>query len=678
MAKEYLTVDGKLVTIDGELVQVPDTEQLNDIADENGAYATQGLSLTDDIEELIVNGVIDGSPRGVYDNLSALQTAYPNGASGVYLTTDNGHWYYWSGSAWTDGGVYQATDISENIKTKVVVGFNLNSDDVLNNKYINYNNGNVYTFNNFTSIVSRVFDFKILYYNSTSSIPDDSGLAFYDINGTYITGYQRIDTPQILSIPNNAYYVKATVNTIDDLSFKYSVLDLFLSGDRLKMYKDNNLITGSFIHYQNGNIVPLNDNFHYINCIVENVRQIKYTHKVSIPDDRGLAFYDCNNVFIEGHQAISTEQTINVPSNAVYCKASVDYNSQLILLEDCDDINHNISERLPLYNNNPSKFISNKYINYSNGNVIDLLNFHYVECYVKGIRALKYTHKVSIPDDRGLAFYDENGYFISGVQTTAYDQWIVVPNNAVYCKASVDNSNELIYLINISEIIDILNKNNEKNDYNNILSSFNNITCIGDSLTYSQVYTADNNSRQAYQTYPMCLQKRTGTTTVGMATAGYDAVDWWTNYNTSLEQKTNQLAIIYLGTNNGLTDTLSSDAPINTDYSTWSNTNTGSYAKIVAKCQELGMKVLLLKVWATSGSMGVETTNSVITQIGTRFGCAVVDSINLSDMKYHYYPDLSGYNRVHYNDLGYSAFTDELIKKISKLEVNQMKLIIPE
>ena len=108
MAKEYLTVDGKLVMVDGELVQVPDAEQLNDIADENDAYATQTQALTDDIEDLIVNGVIDGSPRGVYDNLEALQTAYPSGTSGVYLTSDNGHWYYWNGTAWTDGGVYQS------------------------------------------------------------------------------------------------------------------------------------------------------------------------------------------------------------------------------------------------------------------------------------------------------------------------------------------------------------------------------------------------------------------------------------------------------------------------------------------------------------------------------------------------------------------------------------------
>lgn len=111
MAKEYLLVDGKLVKADAKLIQVPDTENLNDLADENGAYATQSEEVANEIEELIVNGVIDGSPKGVYADLSALQTAFPSGASGVYLTRDNGHWYYWNGSAWTDGGVYQ-TDLS--------------------------------------------------------------------------------------------------------------------------------------------------------------------------------------------------------------------------------------------------------------------------------------------------------------------------------------------------------------------------------------------------------------------------------------------------------------------------------------------------------------------------------------------------------------------------------------
>ena len=60
--------------------------------------------------------MIDGSPKGVYASLSALQTAYPSGSSGVYLTSDNGHWYYWNGSAWTDGGIYHSSEDVKQIK----------------------------------------------------------------------------------------------------------------------------------------------------------------------------------------------------------------------------------------------------------------------------------------------------------------------------------------------------------------------------------------------------------------------------------------------------------------------------------------------------------------------------------------------------------------------------------
>lgn len=120
MAKEYLTVNGRLITVDGRLVQVPDSENLNDLADENGAYARQGTLLTDDIIDLIANGVVDGSPRAVYNSLTDLQTAYPNGANGVYLTSDNGHWYYWNGTAWTDGGAYCTNEAFKGYSVLVV------------------------------------------------------------------------------------------------------------------------------------------------------------------------------------------------------------------------------------------------------------------------------------------------------------------------------------------------------------------------------------------------------------------------------------------------------------------------------------------------------------------------------------------------------------------------------
>ena len=79
-------------------------------------------SIKSDIDKLnstIVNGVIDGSPKGVYDNLSALQTALSEGASGVYLTRDNGHWCFWNGTEWVDGGLYRTDPDYDALKSNV-------------------------------------------------------------------------------------------------------------------------------------------------------------------------------------------------------------------------------------------------------------------------------------------------------------------------------------------------------------------------------------------------------------------------------------------------------------------------------------------------------------------------------------------------------------------------------
>ena len=113
MSKEYLTVDNKLIMVDGKLVEVPANTELSDVLDAQESEIATTQNEGDKIVDEIV-GYVDGSPRGVYASLSALQSAFPSGTQGVYVCTDNGHWYYWSGTAWTDGGVYQS---SEDIKT---------------------------------------------------------------------------------------------------------------------------------------------------------------------------------------------------------------------------------------------------------------------------------------------------------------------------------------------------------------------------------------------------------------------------------------------------------------------------------------------------------------------------------------------------------------------------------
>jgi hypothetical protein len=61
----------------------------------------------------VTSALASGSPKGTYATLSALQTAFPTGNSNIYVVTADGKWYYWNGSAWTAGGVYQATSIAD-------------------------------------------------------------------------------------------------------------------------------------------------------------------------------------------------------------------------------------------------------------------------------------------------------------------------------------------------------------------------------------------------------------------------------------------------------------------------------------------------------------------------------------------------------------------------------------
>ena len=58
--------------------------------------------------------VVSGSPKGVYATLSALQSAYPSGNTNIYVVSADGNWYYWSGTTWASGGVYQSEKLADN------------------------------------------------------------------------------------------------------------------------------------------------------------------------------------------------------------------------------------------------------------------------------------------------------------------------------------------------------------------------------------------------------------------------------------------------------------------------------------------------------------------------------------------------------------------------------------
>lgn len=221
-------------------------------------------------------------------------------------------------------------------------------------------------------------------------------------------------------------------------------------------------------------------------------------------------------------------------------------------------------------------------------------------------------------------------------------------------------------------------------DYRNrgldVLSAFTNVSCFGDSLTASVVYTHDNGDgthqvRSAYKKYPMILGQKIGATAESVATGGYNATDWWGAYASRIVEKENQLVVIYLGTNGGLTQTVDTDA-VGDDYTQYANTNTGNYCKIVKKSLDVGAKVLLIKIH-NGGGDNTFITNDAIDDVATRFNVAVVDVPFLYDRCYHAYPDNSGINGLHYNDLGYSAFAESLIRNVGALSSDMKIRLIP-
>jgi len=75
--------------------------------------------------ESTFKNVEKGSPKGAYATVAGLQAAYPTGNSNIYVVTADGKWYFWNGTAWTAGGVYQGTGIADK-----VIGINKIDDDL--------------------------------------------------------------------------------------------------------------------------------------------------------------------------------------------------------------------------------------------------------------------------------------------------------------------------------------------------------------------------------------------------------------------------------------------------------------------------------------------------------------------------------------------------------------------
>lgn len=78
-----------------------------------GQIKAQPLNDNFSFLESKISNIGNASPKGTYDTLADLKNAYPNGTTGIYVVLADGNWYYWNGTAWTSGGVYQSTGLAK-------------------------------------------------------------------------------------------------------------------------------------------------------------------------------------------------------------------------------------------------------------------------------------------------------------------------------------------------------------------------------------------------------------------------------------------------------------------------------------------------------------------------------------------------------------------------------------
>lgn len=183
--------------------------------------------------------------------------------------------------------------------------------------------------------------------------------------------------------------------------------------------------------------------------------------------------------------------------------------------------------------------------------------------------------------------------------------------------------------------------------------AFSDGICIGDSVTDgATIGTGISRSLS----YPARLAKMTGWTIENAGVSGVTALGWWQNHFGNYDYSTYQVALIELGYNSGLTDTLDTDC-VGDDYAAYADTNTGGYCKIIEGIKAANPNILIVLIISPGFS---DSVANVVTAIAEKYSLPVIDLrditlINLQETKYHTNPDGTVHDYIHLNAMGYLA-----------------------
>lgn len=193
--------------------------------------------------------------------------------------------------------------------------------------------------------------------------------------------------------------------------------------------------------------------------------------------------------------------------------------------------------------------------------------------------------------------------------------------------------------------------------------------CIGDSITEGNQVGSNSN-------YPLFLQRMSGMDVINAGVSGASASSWWNLKKDDYIYSNYDMAIIFLGTNYGLTDTIEEDTTISTKqtYLDYADTNTGRYCSIIEHILNgnPSCKIFIGTIYVNPENMTAEATNIVINKIAQKYSDQNVKVFDMHYWKKYRHDTVlfpiyknGVHDSVHMGTMGYNWFARAIMEKIS-------------
>ena len=295
-----------------------------------------------------VNSALSGAPTPVSS------TAEMTDTSKIYLNTTDGKWYFYNGSSWIAGGVYQATEIEDNsidvsklnvAKTGSIFYSSINVNKLADNKI------QIKT-NNYCYLICNNRYYNVSNKDVTVSIPDlDIDFLVYDINNS-----------------NFNILTQSQLNTADNKS-NYIIFAVYFNNMIMPLFSQSNFYSSGFLNYSNQIFFTKTP---YSTITIDKNNHTITFNNLYISSKKALVFA-INNVVVNYDPSInisyiifeeSTLKAVSFLDNFDYSRV-VGYISDygnFIFVKDCEDLlnKNNINDKNYITINNMTTDLFNK------------------------------------------------------------------------------------------------------------------------------------------------------------------------------------------------------------------------------------------------------------------------------------------------------------------------------